>query len=225
MARTGIANQTFVAAPASKGGVSGPAFLVYYSPAFLRTLAPANALEALRLLAEVYRRARSLWPLRPTAGSHHAVTIRIDQLKELKLGDILSAFSQGESWILCRKNDNEAVVERHTLEYLAEQQQQQQAEAEAAAAAGEGAAAGGVPVKMHAVLKFWRCDKEGGASRQSSVARSKRSASSGGKGADAMSAAGSQRSGVTSISEEPLSMVPGGLPAAAQLQSQLGMKC
>ena len=225
MARTGIANQTFVAAPASKGGVSGPAFLVYYSPAFLRTLAPANALEALRLLAEVYRRARSLWPLRPTAGSHHAVTIRIDQLKELKLGDILSAFSQGESWILCRKNDNEAVVERHTLEYLAEQQQQQQAEAEAGAAAGKGAAAGGVPVKMHAVLKFWRCDKEGGASRQSSVARSKRSASSGGKGADAMSAAGSQRSGVTSISEEPLSMVPGGLPAAAQLQSQLGMKC
>ena len=57
--------------------VFGPAFLVYYSPAFLRTLAPTAALPALRILAEVYRRARELWPLRPTTGNTHSVTVRI----------------------------------------------------------------------------------------------------------------------------------------------------
>jgi len=30
-----------------------------------------------------------LWPLRPTTGNAHAVTLRIDQLKELKLSSIL----------------------------------------------------------------------------------------------------------------------------------------
>ena len=39
--------------------------------------------EALAILAEVYRRARELWPLRPTTTNDHSVTIRIDQLKEL----------------------------------------------------------------------------------------------------------------------------------------------
>ena len=32
----------------------GPAFLVYYSPAFLRNLAPPDALPALRILVEVH---------------------------------------------------------------------------------------------------------------------------------------------------------------------------
>ena len=71
--------------------VLGPTFLVYYSPAFIRNLSPADALPALRILTEVYRRARQLWPLTPTVGSHHSVTIRIDQLKELKLNAIMSA--------------------------------------------------------------------------------------------------------------------------------------
>ena len=167
MARTGISGQMFKAGPSFKN-VSGPAFLVYYSPAFIRTLAPAHAFEALRVLAEVYRRARGLWPLGKTMDNAHSasgrgrprfrscapatssaahgaqshctcyllqVTIRIDQIKELKLPDIQSAFAQGESWLLCRKNDNEALVERHTLEGMAEQ------------------AASGV---VHSVLKFWR---------------------------------------------------------------------
>ena len=98
--------------------MAGPAFLVYYSPAFLRSLAPAHALEALRLLAEVYRRARQLWPLGTTMGNAHAVTIRIDQIKELNLPDIKAVFTQGESWMLARKTDNEAVVERQSLELV-----------------------------------------------------------------------------------------------------------
>jgi len=93
MARTGIAGQAFQRAP-KFGSESGPAFLVYYSPAFLRTMAPHHAFEALMLLTEVYRRARKLWPLTRTQGNAHAVTIRIDQLKELKLEAIQLAFSQ-----------------------------------------------------------------------------------------------------------------------------------
>ena len=106
MARSGIENQIFDRGPGFKQ-VFGPTFLVYYSPAFLRNMAPSKSLEALRILAEVYRRARELWPLRPTLGNAHSVTIRIDQIKELKLPAITSVFNQGESWLLVRKNDNE----------------------------------------------------------------------------------------------------------------------
>ena len=62
MARTGADGQDYLRSP----GVSqayGPAILVYYSPAFVRSLTPSTAFEALRLLAEVYRRSRWLWPL------------------------------------------------------------------------------------------------------------------------------------------------------------------
>ena len=64
----------------------GPALLVYYSPAFLRTLAPDDALAALSLLAETYRRARQLWP--PQSEARGSVTVRIDQIREQKLVDI-----------------------------------------------------------------------------------------------------------------------------------------
>ena len=138
MARTGIHGQSFHRAPAF-GSSLGPSFLVYYSPAFLRTLAPANANEALVLLAEVYRRARKLWPLRPTNSNDHAVTIRIDQIKELKLDDIRGAIAEGHTWLLCRKNDLEGVVEKHDVESVAELM--------------------GHKAKQHtpmAVLKFWK---------------------------------------------------------------------
>ena len=42
--------------PNSNPNQVGPAFLVYYSPAFLRNLSPLDALPALRILAEVHRR-------------------------------------------------------------------------------------------------------------------------------------------------------------------------
>eukprot|EP00966_Prymnesium_polylepis_P175826 4069743-Prymnesium_polylepis.2 len=61
MSRTGLPDQQFELSPAERGG--GPSVLVYYSPAFVRQLSPEHAKDALRLLAEVYRRARSLWPL------------------------------------------------------------------------------------------------------------------------------------------------------------------
>jgi len=58
MARTGAADQEYVRSKVRKQG--GPAILVYYSPAFIRSLTPRDADEALRLLAEVYRRSRTL---------------------------------------------------------------------------------------------------------------------------------------------------------------------
>jgi hypothetical protein len=51
--------------------------------------------------------------------AHHSVTIRIDQLKELKLAQIMEAFAEGESWLLVRQNDLEGVVERHRLDDMA----------------------------------------------------------------------------------------------------------
>jgi len=141
MARSGIAGQRFNRGPEFGDTVVGPAFLVYYSPAFLRNLAPLDALPALRILAEVYRRARHLWPLRPSLDAHHSVTIRIDQLKELKLGGIMAAFAEGESWLLVLQNDQEGVVERHRLDDMAKVIQ-------------DG--------KNAVVLKVWRADRAEG---------------------------------------------------------------
>ena len=80
---------------------------------------PERRLRALRTLAEVYRRARQLWPLRPSTDNAHTVTIRIDLLKELKVGAIVSAFAEGDSWLVVRKNELEGVVERHRLDEMA----------------------------------------------------------------------------------------------------------
>jgi len=135
MARSGVVGQIFQRGPAFKQ-VFGPAFLMYYSPAFLRNLAPKQVVEALKLLAEVYRRARELWPLRPTTGTDHSVTIRIDQLKELKVEQIVSAFSAGNTWLLVRKNDREALVEQHSVDEMQHLVME------------------GAQVK---VLKLWRC--------------------------------------------------------------------
>ena len=44
--------------------------------------------------------------------------MRIDQIKELKLLDIQSVYATGDTWLLNRRNDIEAVVERHSLEEL-----------------------------------------------------------------------------------------------------------
>jgi len=116
MARTGCADQEYVTSQPKVRG--GPAFLVYYSPAFIRKLTPTDTLPALALLAEIYRRARKLWPLEE--GGSGTVTVRIDQIKELSLQEIQSVYSAGDSWLLSRRNDKEAVVERHPLDYMGE---------------------------------------------------------------------------------------------------------
>jgi hypothetical protein len=140
MARTGFADQLYERSPSSTA--DGPAFLVYYSPQVLRTLTPETAPEALTLLAEVYRRARELWPLAPLpldpgedADGVRTVTIRVDQLKKLSIEQIRQVYANGQTWLLCKRNAREAVVECHSLDYMDDP-------------AAHGAAA--------AVLKLWR---------------------------------------------------------------------
>jgi len=129
MANSGIHGQLYQRSPSKNKG--GPALLVYYSPAFVRSLAPDQALAALSLLAEIYRRARQLWP--PTPGLTGSVTVRIDQVKELKLSEIQHVYGFGDTWALTRRNDMEAVLERIPVDVLAER-----------------------PKDKTKVLKFWR---------------------------------------------------------------------
>lgn len=122
LCRTGLP-QRFQRAHASPEG--GPAILVYYAPAFLRRQPPASARDALVLLAEVYRRARQLWPLGPLPASIDAasVTVRIDQMKELALEEIHRVVDEGtHAWVLVRGNQREATVECHPRARLAELQ-------------------------------------------------------------------------------------------------------
>eukprot|EP00435_Cladocopium_sp_Y103_P063178 s15_g24.t1 len=82
MARTGAERQSF-----SKGFVPdsvrqelvGPAFLVYYGPAFLQRMGSDSPLRRLEILAEIYRCARKLWPAR-TDQAGDCVTVRIDAI-------------------------------------------------------------------------------------------------------------------------------------------------
>jgi len=136
MCRTGLPNQQYQLSPIEKRG--GPSVLVYYSPAFVRKLTPEHARDALRLLAEVYRRARSLWPLKPEGADEDTVTVRIDQIKELNLLDIQSIYAGGESWCLSRRNAKEGVIERQPLDVLAKSLEQD----------------------TYKVLKFWRVMSE-----------------------------------------------------------------
>ena len=107
------------------------------SPCSARPSSPSRflflVLQALRLLAEVYRRTRELWPLNEAAEKQN-VTVRIDQIKDLPSADIQGAYAAGDSWLLSKRNDLEAVVERHPIDALPR------------------LAAAGVAV---AVLKFW----------------------------------------------------------------------
>lgn len=66
MARTGAHGQHYARCTTEQGAspCEGPAILVYYSPAFVRILTPDHGEAALRLLAEVYRCSRKLWPLK-----------------------------------------------------------------------------------------------------------------------------------------------------------------
>mmetsp|Transcript_24292 Transcript_24292/g.74184 ORF Transcript_24292/g.74184 Transcript_24292/m.74184 type:complete len:545 (+) Transcript_24292:97-1731(+) len=126
MCRTGIVGQEFSRSSPRQTGM-GPAILVYYSPHLLRHLSPEYTVAALEVLAEVYRRGRQLWPLQTlkTGASGvggdsgvRSVTIRVDQLKELDIEDIRAVYATGDSWLLCKRNMQEAVIECHPLDAM-----------------------------------------------------------------------------------------------------------
>lgn len=109
MALSGVAGEAFSLAAECRGG---PAFLVYYSPAFLQHLAPENALVALLVLADVYRSARAIWPLELTPEAEgRTVTVHVGAIKGVSSAKLHAAHAQGSCWRLVQKGSLDAVVE------------------------------------------------------------------------------------------------------------------
>jgi len=120
MARTGCVGQSFSSNLAPKEATArleGPAFLVYYGPAFLQNLGNDSPVKRLSVLAEIYRCARELWPA-SVAKAAINVTIRIDVVKALSIGDILDATLAGDVWLLVKHNESEAFIERSSKKKL-----------------------------------------------------------------------------------------------------------
>jgi hypothetical protein len=94
-------------------------FLIYYSPAFLRLAACSDIVAGLRMLAEIYRQARSLWPFEDgaSAASQH-VTVRIDQIKACPPERVMEGHLVGGAWLLVKRNEREAIVEHHPIYLL-----------------------------------------------------------------------------------------------------------
>eukprot|EP00931_Biecheleriopsis_adriatica_P050472 TRINITY_DN29226_c0_g1_i1.p1 TRINITY_DN29226_c0_g1~~TRINITY_DN29226_c0_g1_i1.p1 ORF type:complete len:800 (-),score=166.24 TRINITY_DN29226_c0_g1_i1:82-2400(-) len=110
MSRTGCENQSYsasLAPPSVREEHVGPAFLVYYGPAFLQRIGSDNTKRRLEILAEIYRLARRLWPASPDQAST-TVTIRIDVIA------IQGRWSTTEpETLLLRKNGvKQACIER-----------------------------------------------------------------------------------------------------------------
>jgi len=116
MARTGCVGQSFAAEPADPP-LDGPAFLVYYGPAYLQNLGSDSATKRLGVLAELYRCARELWPASIAKVSTN-VTVRIDMIKSLNVADMKEATTKGDVWTLVKHNDSEAFVERSSTTKL-----------------------------------------------------------------------------------------------------------
>ena len=69
---------------------------------------------ALQVLASTYRAARSLFPLSDAGSS--GVVVYIDQLNAAgPADDLCTATGVGQMWLLVRRNDAEAVVQRYSF--------------------------------------------------------------------------------------------------------------
>jgi len=84
----------------------GPAILVYYAPALMQKAGREDPLGAMRLLAEVFRQARNIWPL-TAAAADDTVTVRIDTLKELYVSDIRRSQA---AWVIEKMSSRDGAV-------------------------------------------------------------------------------------------------------------------
>ena len=109
MSLTGVGGEPYEPTPDTS---VGPAFLVYYSPVFVKIAAHENGVIALRMLAEIYRAARVLWPASAEAAGS-SVTIHIGKLRGLKVVDDIatSSYVNGQQWVLVRSSEQEGVVQ------------------------------------------------------------------------------------------------------------------
>jgi len=110
MACTGCKGQQFaiddLTGMSTRG--KGPAILVYYGPALMQKPGKKDPAGALKVLAEVYRQARELWPLQASAVGE-TVTVRIDSLKEVDCAHVLRPDS-GQSWVISKTSSKDAMV-------------------------------------------------------------------------------------------------------------------
>uniref|UniRef100_A0A7S0F9Y2 Uncharacterized protein n=1 Tax=Pyrodinium bahamense TaxID=73915 RepID=A0A7S0F9Y2_9DINO len=95
----------------------GPAFLIYYGPAFLQNLGSDPPAQRLAVLAEVYRCARAVWP-ESIAKVASTVIVRIDTIKGLSISNMLEVSAKGDVWLLVKHNENEAFIERSSKRKL-----------------------------------------------------------------------------------------------------------
>jgi len=108
LAMSGCVNQKF-----KRDGfkeVGGPAILIYYSPALMQKAGKQDPGGAMVILAEIFRQARSLWPLSSKAEDcDKTVVVRIDVLKELQVLNITEP-KPGINYVLTRVSSQDAQV-------------------------------------------------------------------------------------------------------------------
>jgi hypothetical protein len=120
MARTGVVGQSYSEGIVPKDvteNPGGPAFLIYYGPAFLQNLGNDVSVKRLSVLAEIYRCARELWPLDIKQVGQN-VTIRIDMIKSLSTQIMLEVLATGDLWLMVKHNKSEAFIERSPTKKL-----------------------------------------------------------------------------------------------------------
>jgi len=86
----------------------GPAILVYYGPALMQKAGKKDPKSALRVLAEVYRRTRELWPLTEDAADQ-SITVRIDALKEID-SSLIQRPDSGQIWVISKMSSKDSMV-------------------------------------------------------------------------------------------------------------------
>lgn len=98
LARTARIGQSFqLDAEVPEGG---PTFLIYYAPALMQKNSSSNAEGALKVLAEIFRQARNMWPLQEERADE-TVIVQIDMLKGFLVHE-LPELRQDEHWVLKR---------------------------------------------------------------------------------------------------------------------------
>jgi hypothetical protein len=111
MALTGIEGQMYERSP-HRGG---PAILVYYSPAFLRNMLQQDALLALHALAEIYRAARTIWPLAESGGVVSTTkTVLIGSLTKRRAKQLTGS----SKWKLIQTGEQSATVDEEETSAL-----------------------------------------------------------------------------------------------------------
>jgi len=111
--RTGCEGQVFQREGRSPSN-AGPALLVYYAPALMQKAGKADPLGAMTVLADIFRQARSLFPLSPERAGETAI-IRIDMLKDLEVKSVRQQATPGEVWVLQKVSSKDAQVRRVNL--------------------------------------------------------------------------------------------------------------